>query len=234
MKFTKKVMSNLLLFLLFAVLLTSHFPFLNADPYQLADLNTRGAFTDEGLYSQQARNYINYGEIPDKNSTFIIAPLQQLIYTPVFTVFGEKLLPIRLFSLVFLVFTLALLAFYFKLKMLSVIAVFIVFFHFHVFHFSHYAMAEILYSSSLLIALAFFVKYYNTKAISDAVLSGLFIFISYAFKINAIYFVAVIPLASFIIEFPYFFSKQNSKKAGKRVLTFALKSACCSSGKSFL
>lgn len=62
---------------LFVIALTLflHLPFLSSDPDPRSDVNTRGAWTDEGLYASQARNFITTGSLSLKeNSTFIRGP----------------------------------------------------------------------------------------------------------------------------------------------------------------
>ena len=68
MPFLKRYYAILLLLLVWAM----HLPFITADPDPEFDVHTRGAWTDEGLYPVQSRNFVNHGVLNlEENETIM-------------------------------------------------------------------------------------------------------------------------------------------------------------------
>ena len=87
------------------LLIVMHLPFLQSDPDAFVDVNTRGAWTDEGLYSSQIINYINTGEFNiEENNQMVISPLFTALLYPFYLIFGTNVLVGRLVVLFFISF----------------------------------------------------------------------------------------------------------------------------------
>lgn len=72
-----------LVYLLLLAMIAGHLFFLTSDPDQRVDLHTRGAFTDEGLYSAQARNFVHSGSFGfTDNTTLVRGPLFGALQIP--------------------------------------------------------------------------------------------------------------------------------------------------------
>lgn len=182
----------LLLFLL-------QLPFLSADPDRGTDLHTRGAWTDEGLYTSQIRNYLAHGEFNAReNSTFVRGPLFNVIQYPFFAVFGSKLIVSRLlvlFSILLVLF------FYLQNRQTGLFgAVFSVLAltQYHLFHFAHYGLAEIMAISFILAALYLYIDKWEETSLRRMVLAGFFVFCAYSLKIQFLYAAAILPTAVFL------------------------------------
>jgi len=208
----KKMYLYLLLILLFAM----HLPFLDADPDSLVDINTRGAWTDEGLYSSQIRNFVNgYGFDLEENSTFVRGPVFNIIQLPFFYIFGTKLIVGRLIVLVLTFLTILLFA---RLKNYETFTFFvsiITLTQFHIFQFTHYALAEMLCIDFVLLGLYFLIKFYQgeRKKILLLFFSSMMIFLSYSTKIQYLYALAILPLTVFVISLQKcFLGKSRVKK----------------------
>lgn len=184
-----------------------HFPFLTADPDTHTDIHTRGAWTDEGLYTSQIRNYVIDGHFDLKeNSTFIRGPLFNIIQLPFFYIFGNHRIISRL--LVLLITFLAPLLFL-RIKGLETFTFFVIlvnFSQFHIFHFSHYGLAEMLSIDMIFISLFFLLKAQVDKSpfghrVFYIMLASICVFLAYSFKIQFVYAAGIIPLTLFIIAF---------------------------------
>lgn len=203
------------------ILLLLHLPFLTADPDTLVDKNTRGAFTDEGIYSLPSRNFINTGVLSIKdNTTFIRGPIQTLIYIPIIKIFGENLLGLRLLTLIIVMASISALYSLKKVNSIVLLTIPLVFFQFHIFHFSHYAMAEMICISMLIFSLWALIKYFHKNEIKYALIASLFVFLAYSFKIQYIYFAAILPFCVVLIYFPFRFNTNYLKKTLKIFLIF--------------
>lgn len=142
-------MNKGILLLIFAVA-ALHVPFLNADPDHSISFS-RDAFTDEGLYTSQVRNYINTGTFNiNESDAALKTPLFSLLMYAAFTIFGVSLTTARLVVLV-----LSLMAIYLvvrKERMLAIMLTMLVLFQFTIFHYTHLSLAEFIAVSSLFIA----------------------------------------------------------------------------------
>jgi len=203
----------LILFLLF------HFPFLTADPDTLVDLNTRGAWTDEGLYAAQSRNLVDAGSFSlHENSTFVRGPLFSILQLPFFYIFGTHLLVARLLVLVSL--ALSLLLFFKKFPENQMFLVFLgitALSQFQLFQFSHYALAELLCIALTFASLAFLIQwqerfYFGRSFNTSLAFAQLFIFLAYAAKIQYLYLAALPSLAIFLLLIMRLPEKDRSSK----------------------
>ncbi|MCF8364875.1 MAG: hypothetical protein K9H16_03785 [Bacteroidales bacterium] len=179
----------------------SQLPFLTADPDTLVDLHTMGAWTDEGLYASQARNFIHYGDFGiNDNTTFVRGPIQVLLQVPVFYCFGTSLVAARMLSLVWVCIMLLLLGSYKPWRIFMVFLLVFAFTHFRVFNFSHYAMAEMMAVSALLAGFMFLSKFKESNNLKYLFLSTFMVFISWGLKIQYIYFIALPPAIIFLFD----------------------------------
>jgi len=119
-----------------------HLWFLSADP-GLHIGPSRDAWTDEGLYTAQIRNYIHHNKLSvDENPTFFKAPFFNLLLAPFFYLFGTTLETARLVVLCFITFGILYLARKTQDRIFFVIAIYTVFCHTFLFTYAHLAMAE--------------------------------------------------------------------------------------------
>lgn len=197
-------------------------PFLTADPDTLLDIHTRGAWTDEGLYSGTARNFLNTGFIdPYENSLYTRGPLFTFAQIPVFFVFGQSLLVARLMVLLFTLFVFVL---YFRRKETQLTGIFLLlagFTQVHLFHFSHYAMAEVLATGMILIALLCLVdssrpgvatRIRRRRALGAATL----LFVAYGLKIQFLYIAFLLPGFALVRMMPHLASGSEQARELRR------------------
>lgn len=192
-----------------------HLPFLATDPDTIVDVDTRGAWTDEGLYSMHALNFLNVGQTPVRESSIMIrGPLQTLIQIPVFFIFGKSLVVSRLLVLLTVMLAFFLLSQLKGYELFAFIFPLISLTQFHVFQFSHYGMAEMMSTSLILISLYFIIRYYKDekKRIKWIFLSALMLFFSYSLKIQFLYALALLPATIFILELTTLVRREKSLK----------------------
>ena len=85
--------------LLFILIVVIHLPFLDADPHYFHSTG-RAAYTDEGLYAAQSRNFVNNGSFQLSSSDALIkTPLFGFSLVLPFTIFGISLAIARLWVL---------------------------------------------------------------------------------------------------------------------------------------
>lgn len=179
----------------------THIPFLPADPDTLVSLNTRGAWTDEGLHTAQLRDYINHGKLNLYNSnSFVISPVFNLVLFPFFLVFGTDILVARIVSLLFTFAVVFLLATEKKYIFPAALYAMLILSQYHFFQFTHYAMIETFAINFILLAvyaLIRFEKYEgNIKTQYFWIIAVSFlIFLAYGVKIQFAYIAVVPPLA---------------------------------------
>jgi hypothetical protein len=207
-------------------------PFLRCDPDTQVDVHTRGAWTDEGLYSGTARNFLNTGTIdPYENSLYTRGPLFTFVQIPVFFIFGQSLWVAR--SMVLLFIALALFMFLKKksTRFTGVLLISIGFTQFHLFHFSHYAMAEMMGTAAILISLLFILDSENQEKTQRfrnlrLVLASFMLFVAYALKIQFLYIAFLLPVYFLISMLAHLRSRSDEarelrKKFGLSVLITA-------------
>jgi len=185
--------------LLMVLYFACQIPFLAADPDTTVDIHTRGAWTDEGLYSGTARNFLNYGTIDlQENSLLTRGPLQTVIQIPLFFVFGQTLLVARLMTLAGVLLALFLMLQRTETQTMGMVFLAVGFTQFHLFHFSHYAMAEALGTAFILIAVCFTVQGFEGARSPRTgrwwlMGAALLLFGAYALKIQFLYVAALLP-----------------------------------------
>lgn len=107
MEINKKYLNVFYIFIFLAYLLTQ-FPFLKADSDLAIASGSRGAWTDEGLYTAPIRNIINqgYNNFTKEHSILktpyaIVTPLYSIFLYPFFKLFGISLEMARLITVLF-------------------------------------------------------------------------------------------------------------------------------------
>lgn len=195
------------------VLVVLHLPFMGSDPDKQVDLHTRGAWTDEGLYASQLRNFVNYGDPGiTENTTLIRGPVFDLIRLPFFLVFGGSIWLARSLTLAGVVLSLFLLARKKEHRLLALFVVVFGFLHFRLFHFSHYAMSEMLAVSAVIISFIFFNGYIRKGKQKHLFLASLMIAVAWGLKIQFLYLVALVPLATVFYHVRHLIRKTISRK----------------------
>jgi hypothetical protein len=194
---------RLVLWLLMALLLIAHLPFLNADPDSLLSLNTRGAWTDEGLYTAQLRDFINHGSFDlYNNNGFIITPVLQIILSPFYYIFGTDIIVGRAVALMFTIGVLFVLSTSNQLRLPALFYLLMVALQFHYFQFCHYSMGEIFAINMLLLSLFALVKFEeyisHTKKLRWLLLAVFFSFLAWGIKVQFAYVAVLVPAAMLI------------------------------------
>ena len=208
--------------LLFILLVVVHLPFLDADPHYFHSTG-RAAFTDEGLYAAQSRNFVN-------NGTWTLSSSDALIKTPLFgfslvlpfTILGISLAIARLWIL--LLSTTILIFFIGRkvnLKML-LFSIPFVFFEYYIFEYSQFCMAEMLAIPCVLAGLVFSNNAIITKSSKQLFIGITFISMSYFFKIQFIYTLAIVPIYLLLL---WIFNKENITENRKNLVFSVLFSA---------
>ncbi|MFC2111065.1 hypothetical protein ACFLQ5_01295 [Bacteroidota bacterium] len=194
-------MKKIYLFIVVILLLLMQIPFLKADPDKLVDVCTRGAWTDEGLYTSQIRNFVNGYEFDiEGNNTFVRGPVFNIIQLPFFYIFGAKLIVSRLIVLLSSILVLLLFiksknyvfAFFLSITTLT---------QFHIFQFAHYGLAEMMSISFIILSLYFFLKFYESHCskIKWLFFASLMIFLCYSIKIQYLYTILIVPISVLLI-----------------------------------
>lgn len=194
-------------------------PFISYDPDTLLDLNTRGAWTDEGLYASQARNFVNgYGFDLQENTTAVRGPLQSILQMPVFFVFGERLEVARLLTLLLVALALWFVAQGSTGKRLLPFFLLATMLQFHIFHFSHYAMAEMCSIAFILMSFGMISRDDGNKTKSNFRLASasLLMVAAVAMKIQFAYILGILPM-SFLFDW-IFAGKAERQEKSKRFL----------------
>jgi hypothetical protein len=189
--------------ILLLLLLVAHLPFLTADP----DINisySRGPFTDEGLNTIQARNWINHGYLDlSECDNFLKTPLLGLSLSVTYSLFGTSLLASRIHVLVLLLLALFIISQDRKHRGFIFIFILISLLQYQVFQFSHFSMAEMLACASALLSVHFLARscdlqFRQIVRRNNAILAALFLSLAYYFKIQFIYLIVLLPLVQII------------------------------------
>jgi len=199
------VVSIVLLFLF-------HFSFLNADP----DIDvsfSRGAWTDEGLYTSQVKNAIIKGEVDVvESSCMTITPLFSVINYIPYKVFGWSSLVSRLIVLA-CCFTIICFVF-FKVKELQNTILFLIpilLIEEHIFHFLHYSLADGLATLMIFLGCHFLYKSIISQERKNCFYCTLFFTCSFLLKFQFFYVVLIIP--TFLLLW-FIFQATRKKKLG--------------------
>jgi len=199
---TSKVVFLLLLGLIFI----SHFPFIEADPDRNMAVG-RGPFTDEGLNTIQARNWVIHDQLDLRECDNLLkTPLLGFPLALTYKVFGVSHAISRVHILVLVFLGFLIIGLDKGQRDMMVIFSLISLFQYQVFHSSHYSMAEMLSVASVILSIHFLarslkVDLSNDSRVRQAILSGIFLSLSYFFKIQFIYLIALLPLALAILYF---------------------------------
>lgn len=135
--------------------------FINADPHPRVS-TSRGPFTDEGLNTHQARNFVNHGYWGvAEGDNLIKSPLFNGYMATTLSIFGSGRTAARasvLFMAIALIFW-----FGYLQKDFAISALFLLFagFNFYLFQFFHFSMVEVLVIGSTLITIALGYRYLN-------------------------------------------------------------------------
>lgn len=189
---------RLVLWLLLALLFLAHLPFLNADPDSLLSLNTRGAWTDEGLYTAQLRDFINHGGFDlHNNNGFIITPVLQFILFPFYYIFGTDMITGRVVALLFTIGVLFVVSGNRQLRLPALFYLLLVALQFHYFQFCHYSMGEIFAVNMILLtifALAKFEEHIgHPEKLRWLLLAVFFSFLAWGIKVQFAYIAVLVP-----------------------------------------
>ena len=147
--------SKIVFLILLGLIFLSHFPFIEADPDRNMSVG-RGPFTDEGLNTIQARNWVNQGELD-------LAECDNLLKTPMlgfplaltYKIFGVSHVISRLQVLIMVFLGFLFLGLEAKNRGFLIIFSLITLMQYQVFHSSHYSMAEMLAVTSVLLSIHF-------------------------------------------------------------------------------
>ncbi|MBX7205652.1 MAG: hypothetical protein K1X81_09540 [Bacteroidia bacterium] len=174
-------------------------PFLQSD----ADVNlshSRGAWTDEGLYTLQLRNWLNTGMWNlHETDAFLRAPLFNALLLPSFLIAGTDWLVARLTILLLVMLTGIVLIRLNTFKHLTGVILPALLFNPVVFHYSHLAMTEIPATCFLLMAMAFFNHGIETKKTKHVLLSNVLVVVTVFIKISFVYAAAILPFTAIIL-----------------------------------
>ncbi|NVO04141.1 MAG: hypothetical protein HXX09_15710 [Bacteroidetes bacterium] len=197
-------MKKYLPIIVIAIYFLLQFPFLKADPDKRVD-TFRHAWTDEGLYSSQIRNFVDVGKFDIKeNSTFVRGPVFNIIQLPFFYILGTNLIVARLIILCWTILVLFLFLRNEKLRNFGLFMTVFALLEFHVFQFTHYSMAELLCIDFILLSLYFIISSLEEKRkgkkISLVFLSSLMLFLCYSSKVQFLYVGALAPATFFFLS----------------------------------
>ncbi len=186
---------------------------------------SRGAWTDEGMYTSQIKNAIINDEVDVKESPcFVISPLfSALNYFP-YKFFGWSSRVSRLIVLLGCLLIVSFLFFkYNEIKKLILFLIPLLFFEEHIFHFMHYSLAEMLAIFSIFIGCYFLYRSLVNQQNKNILYSILFFTCSYMFKIQYVYGILIIPVFLFLwFVFQYRLKKQSRSSLKKIAFKFAV------------
>lgn len=158
----KSSIIELLVVILFASLYFSHFPFLSAD----ADLTLgsgRGAWTDEGNYTSQIRNYINHNRFDISGYyTFLKTPLFSFFLLLPFKLFGTSMETARLTVLSFVMLMMMLFSLQKNYRLTGIILALTTLGLFPIYQHTHFALAEMM-SIALVLVAGLLISLFNEK-----------------------------------------------------------------------
>jgi hypothetical protein len=202
-----------LVYLLLLAMIAGHLFFLTSDPDQLVDVHTRGAFTDEGLYSAQARNFVNSGSFGfTENTTLVRGPLFGALQIPFFAVAGTSRVMARLITIAAVMLALWLLAARPRWRGFALLLAMVAFTHFRVYQFSHYAMAEMVGIAAVVVSFLFLQFYFINKKNKNLALAAMMIFVAYGLKIQFAYLAVLLPVVVTLYDMGRWLKKQINFK----------------------
>jgi hypothetical protein len=190
-------------FIILGLVFLSHLPFIGADPDRNMSVG-RGPFTDEGLNTIQIRNWVNYGNLNLKECDNLLkTPLLGFPLAVTYKIFGVNQAVSRLHVLVLVFLALLLIGLDEKHRLIICIFSLITLLQYQVFQSSHFSMAEMLSAVAVILSIHYLVHssdmdYIQIKRDRFAVLSGVFLSLSYFIKIQFIYLVMLLPIVLII------------------------------------
>jgi len=193
--------------LLFVLLFFLHLPFLSSDPDHNVSFS-RDAFTDEGLYTSQVRNFLITDSFNiEESDASVKTPLFSLFMLLVFKLGGIHLETARV---AVLLFSLLIIGFVFRKDlMLSLLMTGITLLQYTIFQYNHFALAEFLVVASLLAAWYFMSKDSgNESGLRNIFMSCLFVALAMYLKFQYLYMV-VWPLLFYFLVFIFSLISQN-------------------------
>lgn len=219
MDFLSKSRNRIIVLIALGILVIAlQYPFLLADP----DINistSRGANTDEGLYTCQIRNYINQGELGMNDTDGLVkTPLLSGVLYPSFSLFGISKKVAR--STVLISFLLLFLHVFQRNKRYLLwggISTLVVIIQYYIFHFTHFSLAEILSSGCAFISIVYLTQREKHKSYRNYFFAAMFCSFTYYFKIQYIYFIPLLP--SILIAQLVFSEKRNKEQFWKIGMT---------------
>jgi len=191
--------SKIGLFIILGLIFLSHLPFINADPDRNMSVG-RGPFTDEGLNTIQIRNWVNHGDLNLKDCDNLLkTPLLGFPLALTYKIFGVNHVVSRLHVLVLLFMALLLFGLDEKHRRIIIIFSLITLLQYEVFQSSHYSMAEMLSVAAVLLSIHFLTRSFDTGLSQklqnrQAILSAVFLSLSYFIKIQFIYLIVLLPV----------------------------------------
>jgi hypothetical protein len=195
--------SKILFFILTGIIFSSHLPFIDADPDRNMSVG-RGPFTDEGLNTIQIRNWINNGDLDlSECDNLLKTPLLGFPLAVTYKIFGTSHIVSRLHILVLLILALLVIGLDEKHRWIIIIFSFITLLQYQVFQSSHFSMAEMLSVAVILLSIHFLARSFDMDfsqiiRTRQAVLSAIFLSLSYFIKIQFIYLILLLPLVLLI------------------------------------
>lgn len=188
-------------YLVILVFFAAQFSFIEAD----ADMhlsNSRGAWTDEGLYTLQIRNWLHTGTWNiSETDAFLRAPLFNALLLPSFWMFGAGWVVARFTILLLVVATCLVIVQHRLIEKLTGPLLLCLLFNPVVFHYSHLAMTEIPATCFLLLALTFFHKSIQKQKISSAITANVFLVMAVFTKISFVYVTGILPIVCSVLYF---------------------------------
>jgi hypothetical protein len=209
-------------FILFLLLVFAlHLPFLDADPHVKIAFNSVDAFTDEGLYTSQLRNFINHGYLDVRESDALIkSPLFNALLAVPLWIFGTHL-PVARLTVLLAGLSVLIYAFRKAVALRTVLFIFsiLALMQFQVFQYMHFSMSDGLSSlcmvaGILLLGQHFFSEEEQKK---KTLVSALFLFtIAWYLKNSFLHSMVLYTTAILIVPL---FKKRNSEKFGSAFKT---------------
>jgi hypothetical protein len=189
--------------ILLGILFISHLPFITADPDRNMSVG-RGPFTDEGLNTIQVRNWVNNGGLSlTECDNLLKTPMLGFPLALTYNIFGTSHVVSRLHVLLLVFLGLLWIGLDRKTSRMMIIFLLSTALLYPVFQSSHFSMGEMLSVASVLLAIHFLARSFDPEFSQrshdkHAVLSGVFLSLSYFIKIQFIYLIALLPVVLFI------------------------------------
>ncbi len=197
----KPVISWKLPLFVFVAFVLLQLPFIQSDPDTLADINTRGAWIDEGLYTFQTREWIDSGSLNlSVSDAFLRSPVYQLFLSGFFLIFGTHVFAARLLTVMLVAFALAMLVSRRSTRTSGIILALAGLSQFHLLQFSHYSLVYMSAVSWLIVSLVFLIDAAEgRKPVKKAILSTLAVFLAYGTTIQMLPAAIIIPSVAFFL-----------------------------------